>query len=155
MTADTVLGAVEGAVRSLKSKTKTSNRQDRQEVDDPLKAPLVHHRADVESVECPFGHVQRIVTGGQGGIANVHVVRVTRGLPHVHTGYDEVYYVLSGTGTITLDKETHPLRPGSVVVIPAGVPHSLEADSGQELEFVIFGTPPMAMDDDRARPKTP
>jgi quercetin dioxygenase-like cupin family protein len=63
-----------------------------------------------------------------------------------------VYYVLSGTGTITLGQETHPLRPGSVAVIPAGVPHSLAAEPGQELEFVIFGTPPMTMDDERARP---
>jgi len=37
-------------------------------------------------------------------------------------------------------------------VIPAGVLHSLEAGPGQELEFVIFGTPPMVMDDERARP---
>jgi quercetin dioxygenase-like cupin family protein len=47
---------------------------------------------------------------------------------------------------------THPLRPGTVVVIPAGVRHSLDADPGQELEFVIFGTPPMTMDDERAKP---
>ena len=57
------------------------------------------------------------------------------------------------TGTITLDQETHPLRSGTVVVIPAGVPHSLEADPGEELEFIIFGTPPMAMDDERAKPQ--
>jgi len=117
------------------------------------KEPLVHHRDDIEPVNCPFGHVQRIVTGGEGGVANVHVVKVTKGTPHVHTGYDEVYYVLSGTGMITLDQETHPLRPGTVVVIPAGVPHSLEAATGDELEFIIFGTPPMAMDDERARPQ--
>jgi mannose-6-phosphate isomerase-like protein (cupin superfamily) len=118
-----------------------------------MKQAIVHHRDQTEALDCPHGHVQRIVTGGQGGVANVHVVRVTKGTPHVHTGYDEVYYVLSGTGTITLDQQTDPLRPGSVAVIPAGVPHSLEADPGEELEFIIFGTPPMAMDDDRAKPK--
>jgi mannose-6-phosphate isomerase-like protein (cupin superfamily)/N-acetylglutamate synthase-like GNAT family acetyltransferase len=115
--------------------------------------PLVRRRDQTEPKECPFGHVQRIVTGGEGGIANIHVVKVIKGLPHVHAGYDEVYYVLSGLGTITLGQETHPLRPGSVVVIPAGVPHSLEASAGEELEFVIFGTPPMSMEDPRARGK--
>ena len=55
--------------------------------------------------------------------------------------------------TITLRQEVHPLRPGSVAVIPKGVPHSLEAEPGQELEFVIFGTPPMSIDDERARPR--
>jgi len=34
-----------------------------------------------------------------------------------------------------------------------GVLHSLEATAGSELEFVIFGTPPMAMDDERVRPR--
>ena len=115
--------------------------------------PLVRYRDGTEVQECPFGHVQRIVTGGEGGVANVHVVRVTQGLPHVHADYDEVYYVLSGKGTITLDDETYALSPGTVAVIPAGVPHSLEADPGSELEFIIFGAPAMAIDDERARPK--
>lgn len=118
-----------------------------------MKRPLVQHRDQTDPIDCPYGHVQRIVTGGEGGVANVHVVRVTKGTTHVHTGYDEVYYVLSGSGAITLDTETARLAPGTVAVIPAGVPHSLEADPGEELEFVIFGTPAMAMDDERAMPK--
>ncbi|MEN6496456.1 MAG: cupin domain-containing protein [Thermoguttaceae bacterium] len=117
-----------------------------------MKKALVHHQDETPPIDCPFGHVQRIVTGGEGGVANVHVVKITKGTPHVHQGYDEAYFVLSGTGTITLDQEVHPLRPGSVAIIPAGVPHSLEADPGQELKFVIFGTPPMSIDDERARP---
>lgn len=117
------------------------------------KEPLVRHRDQTQPIDCPFGHVQRIVTGGGGGVANVHVVKVSKGTSHVHQGYDEVYYVLSGTGTITLGQETHPLRAGSVAVIPAGVPHSLEAAAGSELEFVIFGAPPISIDDERARPR--
>jgi mannose-6-phosphate isomerase-like protein (cupin superfamily) len=115
--------------------------------------PLVRHRDETQPIDCPFGHVQRIVTGGEGGVANVHVVKITKGTPHLHEGYDETYFVLSGTGTITLDQETHPLRPGTVAVIPAGMLHSLEASAGSELEFVIFGTPPMRIDDERARPR--
>ena len=115
--------------------------------------PLIRHRDETQSIDCPFGHVQRFVTGGEGGVANVHVVRITKGTPHLHEGYDEVYYVLAGMGTITLGQETYPLRPGSVAVIPAGVLHSLEASAGSEMEFVIFGTPPMSIDDERARPR--
>lgn len=115
--------------------------------------PLVRHRDQTPSIDCPFGHVQRIVTGGERGVANVHLVRVTKGTPHLHAGYDETYYVLSGAGNITLGEATHPLRPGSVAVIPAGASHSLEASAGEELEFVIFGTPPMSIEDERARPR--
>ncbi len=96
-----------------------------------------------------------MVTGGAGGIANVHAVTVTRGTTHLHAAYDEVYYVLSGEGLITLDDETSEIRSGSVVVIPAGVPHSLRACAGQQLEFLIFGTPAMDIQDDRARPRPP
>ena len=113
---------------------------------------LVRYLDETEELACPYGDVRRVVTGGEGGLANVHVVRVTRGTPHVHTGYNEVYYVLSGTGTVTLADETHELRPGAVVVIPAGVPHSLLADGDAPLEFIIFGTPPMPLDDARAKP---
>jgi mannose-6-phosphate isomerase-like protein (cupin superfamily) len=120
---------------------------------DIKKQPLVLHRDETPPSDWPFGHMQRIVTGGKGGVANVHVAK-TQNLPHFfHTGYDEIYYVLSGTGMVTLDGNTSPLRPGSVVVIPAGVRHSLEAAKGEELEFVIFRTPPMAIDDERAKPR--
>jgi mannose-6-phosphate isomerase-like protein (cupin superfamily) len=118
-----------------------------------MKQSLVRHRDETSPIDCPFGHVQRIVTGGEGGIANVHVVKIAKGLPHVHQGYDETYYFLSGSGTIQLGEEESAVRPGTVVVIPAGMQHSLEASAGQELEFVIFGTPPMAMDDERAKPR--
>jgi mannose-6-phosphate isomerase-like protein (cupin superfamily) len=120
-----------------------------------VKTPLVRHQNETAPLDCPYGQVQRIVTGGDGGVANVHVVRVTQGTTHVHEAYDEVYYVLSGSGTITLGSDTHPLRPGSVAVIPAGVPHALAAAEGQTLEFVIFGTPAMDINDERARPKKP
>jgi len=116
--------------------------------------PLVRHRDETPHADWPFGKMQRIVTGGEGGIANVHVARVTTGLPKFfHTGYDEIYYVVSGTGTVTLDQAVYPVRPGTVVVIPAGVLHSLEPNPGQELEFVIFGAPPIPIDDGRARPR--
>jgi len=121
----------------------------------PRKEPLVRHRDDTAPLPCPFGEVQRIVTAGAGGVANAHVVRVTRGLPHVHAGYDEVYYVLAGTGTITLAGTEHGLRPGSVAVVPAGTVHALEAAPGETFEFVIFGTPPLPLDDERARPRKP
>ena len=122
--------------------------------DDPVRQSLVRQRAQTEPVECPFGRVQRIVTGGEGGIANVHVVRVTKGLAHVHAAYDEVYYVLAGKGSLTVDGRSHPIGPGSVAVIPAGAPHELEAEPGDELEFIIFGTPAMPIDDPRARPES-
>ncbi|MBN2712870.1 MAG: cupin domain-containing protein [Planctomycetes bacterium] len=120
---------------------------------DSVKCALVNYRDETPVVPCPYGNAQRIVTGGEGGIANVHVITVTRGNAHVHKGYDEVYYVLSGTGVINIDGEEKPLRSGTVAVIPAGIPHSIYATQGEQLEFVIFGTPSMSIDDPRAKPE--
>jgi mannose-6-phosphate isomerase-like protein (cupin superfamily) len=115
--------------------------------------PLVLHRNECPPSDWKFGKMQRIVTGGKGGVANVHVATAENLPQFFHTGYDEIYYVLSGTGRVTLDGKSYPLRPGSVVVIPAGVRHSLEATEGKELEFVIFGSPPISIQDERAKPR--
>ena len=73
------------------------------------KQPLVRHRDETPVADWPFGRMQRIVTGGEGGVANVSVA-ATDGLPpFFHTGYDEVYYVVSGEGTVTLDGERPPI----------------------------------------------
>ena len=117
------------------------------------KTPLVRYRDETEPAACPYGDVTRVVTGGDGGVANVHVVRVTKGTTHYHADYDEVYYLLSGRGSITIAKKDYELRPGAVVVIPRGLAHSLEAEEGDTLEFIIFGTPAMSIDDERARPR--
>jgi mannose-6-phosphate isomerase-like protein (cupin superfamily) len=119
------------------------------------KASLVRYRTQTNETPCPYGNVQRIVTGGEGGIANVHVVSVTQGDEHLHEGYDEVYYVLSGNGSIVIDGKNYRLEPGAVATIPAGMPHRLASDSSAPLEFIIFGTPPMSMDNPRARPMKP
>ena len=119
----------------------------------PKKEPLVRYADETAPISCPYGNVKRVVTGGLGGVANVHIVNVSLGSLHFHLGYDEVYYVLSGTGRITMSGVPHALRPGAVVVIPAGVPHELVADDGQSLEFIIFGTPAMDFSDERAKPR--
>ena len=117
------------------------------------KHPLVNYLDETPAINCPYGHVRRIVTGGAGGVANVHIVSVTEGSAHFHAGYDEVYYVLAGRGKIFMADQEFELRPGAAVVIPAGVLHSLKADEGDTLEFIIFGTPPMPIDDERAKPR--
>lgn len=119
------------------------------------KEALVHYRDETQEVSCPYGTVERIMTGGQGGIANVHVVTVSEGGSHFHAAYDEVYYVLSGQGQIRLGEKEHPLRPGAVVTIPSGLVHSLVAEPGSMLEFIIFGTPAMSVEDPAARPQKP
>jgi mannose-6-phosphate isomerase-like protein (cupin superfamily) len=115
---------------------------------------IVRYRQECEPIDCPYGTVQRIVTGGAGN-GNVHVVRVTRGGAHYHRAYEETYYFLSGSGRLTIEGDSFPVSPGAVAVIPSGQVHALVSDSETPLEFIIFGTPPMSIEDERVAPQTP
>jgi quercetin dioxygenase-like cupin family protein len=43
--------------------------------------------------------------------------------PHLHDGFEEVIYVLSGTGTTHADSGETAIKPGDLVLIPAGEKH--------------------------------
>jgi hypothetical protein len=43
------------------------------------KQPIVRHRDETLPTDWPFGQMQRIVTGGEGGVANVHLGRARPG----------------------------------------------------------------------------
>ena len=56
--------------------------------------------------------------------------------PHTE---DEVYVAIAGRGTITVGDEEAPVGPGSVVFVPAGMPHRFH-DIAEELRLlVVFG----------------
>jgi mannose-6-phosphate isomerase-like protein (cupin superfamily) len=54
---------------------------------------------------------------------------------HKHTGDEEVFYIISGNGKITVDGETRPLCPGSVVLTLPGSSHEIENNGETELRF--------------------
>jgi mannose-6-phosphate isomerase-like protein (cupin superfamily) len=56
--------------------------------------------------------------------------------PH---GEDEVYYVVSGVGRITVGDDVRDVRPGSVVFVAAQVPHRFHDISEDLTLFVAFG----------------
>ena len=57
--------------------------------------------------------------------------------PHLHGNSDEVIYVLSGSCEHRVGKETVILKPGDVLRIPPGVPHSARALGHQPMRAVV------------------
>ena len=54
--------------------------------------------------------------------------------------YEELYYVLSGSGTLTIDGQRHALVPGDAILVPTDVDHGLLADDGAALRILlVFG----------------
>lgn len=65
---------------------------------------------------------------------HLHPLQQTRG--HNHEGQEEVYYFVSGSGTMQIDEETFPVQGGSVVLIPDGAFHKVINTSNTPLYFV-------------------
>jgi mannose-6-phosphate isomerase-like protein (cupin superfamily) len=59
---------------------------------------------------------------------------------HFHR-YDEVLYVLAGTGVLHAGRERSPLGAGACVHLPAGVVHCLENSGASELTLLGVFTP--------------
>jgi mannose-6-phosphate isomerase-like protein (cupin superfamily) len=58
--------------------------------------------------------------------------------PHTE---DEIYYVVSGAGRVTVADETRDVAAGSVIFVAATVPHRFH-DIAEQLEIIVFFAPP-------------
>lgn len=54
---------------------------------------------------------------------------------------DEVYFVVSGRGAVTVGEETTCVARGSVVYVPAGTPHKFHHISEDLRVMVVFSPP--------------
>lgn len=66
---------------------------------------------------------------------------------HVHDDTEQVFYVIEGTGTLTVGRDQAQqqfrVQPGNVVLIPPCTPHSIRADPDTRLRYLsvdCFGT---------------
>jgi len=60
------------------------------------------------------------------------------GMPRHTNEVEHEQYVLRGEATITIGNETHHVRTGDVVFIPAGVIHSYENTGADSFEFLCI-----------------
>ena len=58
---------------------------------------------------------------------------------HAHDKEDEILWIVSGKGDMTLDGQAQPVEAGEAIHIPAGAKHSFKSDAG--LTAVQFYTP--------------
>lgn len=59
------------------------------------------------------------------------------GPPHSHGAKEQVFFITEGDGTIDFGKESHPVKPGSLVYIPAGVVHQ-SITGNYSLTYFLF-----------------
>jgi len=59
---------------------------------------------------------------------------------HKHDDTEQVFYVIEGTGVLTIgdQKEQYPVKPGDVVRIPVSTFHSIRANSKDTLRYLCI-----------------
>jgi mannose-6-phosphate isomerase-like protein (cupin superfamily) len=68
--------------------------------------------------------------------------------PQVPHAEDELYVVIEGRAVIAVAEETSPVGPGSVIFVPAGVPHRFDQISEALRVLVLFAPPETAASPD-------
>jgi len=101
----------------------------------------VRHAADVpaEEVKAGQGTTRQLLIGPDEG-PNFAMRRFTMepggGMPRHTNAVEHEQYVLRGRARITIGHDVHHVAAGDVVFIPAGVPHSYEAEGTEPFEFI-------------------
>jgi mannose-6-phosphate isomerase-like protein (cupin superfamily) len=74
--------------------------------------------------------------------------------PHHHKVTEEIYYILTGTASMTLGNETRPVGPGDAIAIPPGLRHTIKNTGSQELVFLCTCAPGYEHSDTFLEPST-
>lgn len=61
---------------------------------------------------------------------------------HLHEDAEQIYYVISGSGTAQLGDQQYLIRGGDTLFVPPKVEHSVENTGDEDLVFVVVTSPP-------------
>lgn len=107
---------------------------------------LVRHEGHTARERSECGWRDRLISREDADLdpaAWAHAVDIDGAEPHFHKIATELYYVLDGNGTVTVDGIDHSVRRGSIVHIPPGVVHSATG----KMRVLVVGIPDISDDD--------
>jgi quercetin dioxygenase-like cupin family protein len=99
--------------------------------------------ADIPLTWGTFRMVRHALGGTAFGLNQIDFPPGKVGPEHdeLQTGQEEIYYTLSGSGTLTIDGEPVEMRPGRYILVPPGARRNPEAGP-DGLSFICVGGVP-------------
>jgi quercetin dioxygenase-like cupin family protein len=100
---------------------------------------------EAKLLDLPGRRSRELVSGAIGSKMSFRLVEIApakagdkpRG-PHLHSGFEECIYVLSGRGMMQSESGTHHAGPGDVLLVPAGEKHMTINTGGETLVLLCF-----------------
>ncbi len=77
----------------------------------------------------------------QQSLAEATLASGARTQAHRHPQTEEIYYILSGSGTMAIEGEQQAVTVGDGIAIPAGARHQILNTGGQDLVFLCCCVP--------------
>jgi mannose-6-phosphate isomerase-like protein (cupin superfamily) len=68
--------------------------------------------------------------------------------PHHHREIEEIYYIVSGNGLMTVGDETREVEAGDAVYVPRGQRHTLENTGNQPITLLVACGPAFFYEDE-------
>ena len=101
--------------------------------------------ADAKLLDLPGRRSRELVSGKIGSQMSFRLVEIAprkpgdqpRG-PHLHSGFEECIYVLSGRGMMQSESGTYQAGPGDVLLVPAGEKHMTVNTGSETLVLLCF-----------------
>lgn len=86
----------------------------------------------------PGAVVSRTLLDHPAGTLTVFSFDVDQGLSEHTAPYDATVLILDGSATITIGGEPRTVTAGEIVIMPAGVPHALRADTPFKMLLIMI-----------------
>ena len=102
-----------------------------------------HERVMDRSVLCELLHPDKTPDASDLACSIAHAI-VPKGestLPHRLLESTELYYILTGTGSMKIDKEICPVHTGQIVLIPPGAVQNIRNTGTCDLVFLCIVSP--------------
>lgn len=59
--------------------------------------------------------------------------------PHVHENHEQIYYIIKGSGIISVGDEEAEVKAGDCIYLPSDVPHGFINNTNEEVEIFCVG----------------
>ncbi len=116
---------------------------------------LIINRKDSNILHTPHGsQIRPLIDRTTAPITNCSLAEETLPpgktvTPHTHEVLEEIYYILSGSGVMTIGAESQAISAGDAIYIPRHHVHSLTNTGEEEMKLLLVCGPAFYFEDHR------